>query len=196
MRFGRRSWLSGALLCVLTSVAMAGSGAMGKQYPIPGHGTLELDVPAATDALLDQPADGGPPAIAIRPQQGGDYGVIVVVSWREAGDNDFGSDTYLQRMLKEKVRPYLDQLGLADIPLTRLSGGKNPGYACSMTDKALVGKPREPGNFPYLRQGVVTTGDLLLTYLIFMYSQDPDPVPKLEPMFTNAQHHAGNKGAR
>ena len=192
----RRTVLLGTVLGILVSVAIAGSGSKEKRFPIPAHGTLELDVPDALDALLDQPADGGPPAIAMRPKQTGDTGVIVVVSWREPGDNDFGSDTYLQRVLREKARPYLDQLKLADVPLTRLTGGKNPGYACSMTDNALVGKPPEPGNFPFMRLGVVTTGDLVLTYMILMYSQTPDPVPKLEPMFLNARQRASEKGTR
>ncbi|MHC4355365.1 MAG: hypothetical protein ACYS0H_21915 [Planctomycetota bacterium] len=186
----------GVIFFLLAAVAIADSEAAGKQYPIPGHGMLELDLPADIEGILDQPADGGPPAIALRPKRGGDFGVMVVVSWREPSDTDFGSDAYLQRVLKGKARPYLDQLGLSEVPLTRVSGGKNPGYACSMTDNSVVGKQREPGNFPYLRQGVVTTGDLLLTYMIFMYTRDPDPVPALEPIFTHARHLAARKDTR
>ena len=196
MTHTRLSSILGVTLFLLSAAANADSGATGKQYPIPGHGMLELDLPAELDAILDQPAAGGPPAIALRPKQGGDFGVMVVVSWREAADTDFGSDAYLQRVLKEKTRPYLDQLGLAEVPVTRLSGGKNPGYASSMTDESVVGTPPEPGNFPYLRQGVVTTGDLLLTYTIFMYTRDPDPVPTLEPIFTHARHLTARKETR
>ncbi len=184
----RRSTLSIAVSALALLIA-ANLPARTKQYSIPGHGTLELQLPAGLSDLLDQPEGGAPPAIALRPDSGDGYGAMIVVSWRDSDTSDFGSPEHLRRVLESERAPYLKQVGESDVPIVKLSGGPNPGYAYLLVDRSLVGKPPEPGNWPYLRQGVVKVGDLLLKYMIFMYSRDPDPAPGLEGIFVNAVHH-------
>jgi hypothetical protein len=58
-----------------------------------------------------------------------------------------------------------------------------------LVDKALVGKPPEPGNWPYMRQGVIRAGDVLLKYSLMMYSTEPDPAPVVEGILLKAIHH-------
>jgi hypothetical protein len=173
----------------VATLAMAASPAHKKNYPIPGHGTLELQLPAGLSDLLDQPEGGGPPAIALRPDDGGSYGVMIVVAWRDTETKDFGSAEHLRRALETERAPYLKQVQATDVPIVTLSGGPNPGVAYLLVDKSVVGKPREEGNWPYMRQGVIRAGDLLLKYMIMMYSRDPDPAPAVEAILLNAVHH-------
>jgi len=181
-----------AILVALSAVvvlAAADSPARKKQFPIPGHGTLELQLPAGLDDLLEQPEGGAPPAIALRPHSEAGYGAMIVVAWRESDTPNFGSPEHLRSVLESERAPYLKQVGESDAPIEKLSGDPNLGFAYLLVDRSLVGKPPEPGNWPYLRQGVVKAGDLLLKYMIFMYSRDPDPAPELERMLVNAVHH-------
>jgi len=170
----------------------ASSPARKKTYPIPGHGTLELQLPAGLGDLLDQPAGEVPPAIALKADDGS-YAVMVVVAWRDPEVSDFGSAEHLRRVLDQERAPYLKQVGTTDAPVANLTGGPNPGVAYLLVDKALVGKPPEPGNWPYMRQGVIRAGDLLLKYILMMYSMKPDPTPVVEGILMNASHHPEGK---
>ncbi len=177
------------LIFGLLMLGAATSPARNKSYPIPGHGTLELQLPAGLGDLLDQPKGDEPPAIALRPDDGGSFGAMIVVAWRDADTPDFGSPEHLRRVLETERAPYLKQVGATDVPIVKLSGGPNPGVAYLLIDKALVGKPPEPGNWPYMRQGVIRAGDLLLKYIIMMYATDPDPSPAVERILMNVVHH-------
>jgi len=178
-----------ALLPLLVVLMASNSPARKKRYPVPGHGTLELQLPEGLGDLLDQPKGDVPPAIALRPDSGGSFGVMIIVAWRDSDTPDFGSPEHLRRVLETERAPYLKQTGQTDAPIVKLSGGPNPGIADDLVDQSLVGKPPEPGNWPYMRQGVVKTGDLLLEYTIMMYSRDPDPAPGIEAILLKAVHH-------
>jgi hypothetical protein len=179
----------GTIFAILFSLSgMAWAAVEG--YPIPEHGKLLLDIPDSIDASIEQPADNGPPGILLRPRQNPVYAVLVVVSWRTSEDADFGTDSHLQRVLRSEAAPYLEQLGLKDISPTKLSTDGHPGYAYTLVDSSLIDKPPQPGEFPYLRQGVIVVGELLLKYNIFMHFKDPDPVPGIERILGTAVHEA------
>lgn len=186
-------WWTWSLVIMLSLPLLgASSPARKKTYPIPGHGTLELDLPAGLGDLLDQPAGDVPPAIALKADDGS-YAVMVVVAWRDPADSDFGSADHLRRVLDQERAPYLKQVGATDAPVVNLTGGPNSGVAYLLVDKALVGKPPEPGNWPYMRQGVIKAGDLLLKYILMMYSMKPDPAPVVEGILMGATHRPEGK---
>jgi len=191
MQMVRALIVSGAILATLLALSSHGWTAV-ESYPIPEHGNLLLDIPDSLDATLEQPADNGPPGILLRPRQNPAFAALVVVSWRTSEDADFGTDNHLQRVLKSEAAPYLEQLGLKDVSFTKLSTEGHPGYAYSLVDSSLVDKPPQPGEFPYLRQGVIVVGELLLKYNIFMHFKKPDPVPDIEHILGTAEHEAAN----
>src|SRR5262245_25744792 len=134
------SRLLGWPLLVMLSVQLLGatSSARKKTYPVPGHGTLEVQIPAGVGHLLDQPAGDGPPAIALKSDDGS-YSAMVVVEWRDPDASDFGSPEHLRRVLETERAPYLKQVGATDAPVEKLAGGPNPGLAYLLVDKSLVG---------------------------------------------------------
>lgn len=182
------------ILCITfitLTITAVNTKAVEKLYPIPGHGMIKLDIPDDLETVYEQNKNGGPPAIFLKTINNEGYGMLVIVSWRKPDEKDFGSDDHLKKSLMKSVRLYLDQLKLDDIPIEHLSGSKNPGYACLLIDKAALENPPKQGDFPYLRQGVIRNGDLLLSYTVFMYSIKPDPVPRLESILQNSIHIDG-----
>jgi len=59
-----------------------------RSYAIPGHGVLELDVPATWKSSLDQPPDGQHPTMTFRPATTQEFELKVTATWDSTGRAD------------------------------------------------------------------------------------------------------------
>lgn len=164
------------------------------EFPVPGGGFLSLPMPASLKTASELAQDDGQLGILFQPLSGPPYHCLVIVVQNRAGEEGFGQPAYLKQALIVAGRDYVGQNRGQFPELEELTGGPNPGFAFSITDEALVGKPPVPNDFPYFRQGIVSVDNLLLTYSIFMHHAEPDPVAQIEHMLVNAAHISEKKG--
>jgi hypothetical protein len=88
-------------------VFSAGTKAV-KKYPIPEHGTLELNVPTSWRGDIHKPQENLPPTIIFGPTKGNDFQVLITVLWDNVGEPDFNSP--------EKVRALVEIDGKKSCP--------------------------------------------------------------------------------
>jgi hypothetical protein len=92
-----------SLTFLVASIALAGGPKTIKKYPIPDHGTLELNVPASWKGEVHRPQGDMPPTILFKPATGDDFQVLVTVMWSKKGEPGFNS--------QEKVRALIEKDG-------------------------------------------------------------------------------------
>jgi len=142
-----------------------------RKYPIPEHGTLELNVPTPWKDTVHKPQENMHPTIIFDPANGNDFQVMITVTWSKTGDQDFNS--------KEKVRTYVEKDGQQFLPnavegkiaLQEIKGVSNSGYYFSITDKAPG-----PGEYRYMTRGALGVGNLLLNFTILHRVKDSESV--------------------
>ena len=142
-----------------------------RTYPIPEHGTLELNVPTPWKDTVHKPQENMPPTIIFDPAKGNDFQVMITVMWGKTGDQDFNG--------KEKVRTYVENHGRQFLPnaaegkivLQEIKSVGNAGYYFSITDKAP-----NPGEYRYMTRGAIGVGNLFLNFTILHRVKDSQAV--------------------
>lgn len=132
------------ILLIVSIVSAAGQKAI-RKYPIPEHGTLELNVPTPWKAEVHKPQENMPPAIIFNPAKGNDFQVMINVLWGKTGEQDFNSQDKVRSFVEKDGQKLLPNIAETKIVLTEIKGVSNRGYYFSVTDKAP-----NPGEYRYM----------------------------------------------
>jgi hypothetical protein len=151
----------------LGSVAAA-AGPTRRQFPIPGKGSLSLDVPAEwrvrSSPLLKPPSL----TLSIQPATGDEFQLEVTSVWMEA------KASIDQERLKEVVRQTLNQAlphaVETEAPLVEFRGKETAGYCFSVTERTSSNKSRDQR---YVTQGAAATGPIISVFTFLSRSADP-----------------------
>jgi hypothetical protein len=146
---------------LITSIALAGGLKVVKKYPIPEHGTLELNVPTSWKSEVHQPQENMPPTIIFKPASGDDFQVLVTALWSKKEEPDFNSQDKVRTLVEKDSQKLLPNTVEAKIVLQEIKGVNNTGYYFSVTDKAP-----NPGEYRYMTRGAIGVGNLLLNTTI------------------------------
>jgi len=135
-----------------------------RAFPLPGHGTLELLVPASWKEALRQDESGQFPVIEFSPAAGDAFLLQVAPVWSERRDPEFNALGRIRKTLEglgqESLKSYAhSEPGIA---LTELGNPETIGFYYSLTDPS----PR-PGGFGHMTQGSTAVGDLVVTFVMF-----------------------------
>jgi len=128
-----------------------------KKYPIPGHGVLELNVPASWKAAAHKPQENMPPTIIFSPSKGNDFEIIITVLWDKKGEVGFNSSDKVRALVEKDGQNLLPRTVETKIVLQEIKGVNHTGYYFSVADK----NP-EPGEYRYMTRAGIGVGDLLL----------------------------------
>jgi hypothetical protein len=150
-----------SLTFFVASIAPAAGQTAIKKYPIPGHGTLELNVPTSWRGDIHKPQENLPPTIISGPTKGNDFQVLITVLWDNVGEPDFNSPEKVRALVEIDGKKFLPKAVETKIVLREIRGPNNTGYFFSLTDKA-----HKPGEFQYMTRGGMTVGNLLLNVTI------------------------------
>jgi hypothetical protein len=130
-----------------------------KNFELPGHGGLLLNVPAGWKTSL-KTAAGSPPTIRLGPQSGAPFVVLVTAVWSAAGAGAM-DDAKIRSSVTSAAKSAEPQSVEGSLPLRNLLGASGPGYYFRATDRAP-----KPGEWKYLSQGMIRTGAIALTFTI------------------------------
>jgi hypothetical protein len=156
-------------LQVSVSVCLAG-GLKVRRYPLPGHGGLEIKVPASWKDHVsenDKPEMNLPPVITFRAK-----GIEMDVSplWGTRGMVN-NSQTKIVKMLERDGGSLLSRTLEKNLDLREVTGDFCRGYYFSLTSR-----DPKPGGFRYLTRAGLAVGDLLVNVSIQSNDKDSDDV--------------------
>jgi len=176
MNMTRKPATSVFIMALLVTLLIASIGSAGGQkairkYPIPEHGTLELNVPAPWKGEIHKPRENMPPTIMFNPAQGNDFQVMIIVLWGKTGDQDFNNQEKVRTFVEKDGQKLLPNISETKIVLTEIKGVSYSGYYFSVTDKAP-----NPGEYRYMTRGAIGVGNLLLNFTILHRVKDSQAV--------------------
>lgn len=157
-------WVSVVTLFVILLIAsdvLAAAQKRIRKYPIPEHGTLELNVPSSWKDEMHKPQEKMPPTIIFNPAKGDDFQVLIAVLWGKPGGQDFNSLEKVRTFVEKDGQKLLPNAAEPNIVLQEIKGVNNAGYYYSITDKAP-----NPGEYRYMTRGAIGVGNLFLNFTI------------------------------
>jgi hypothetical protein len=151
-------------------VSAAGQRAI-RKYPIPEHGTLELNVPTPWKGQVHKPRENMPPTIIFNPATGDDFQVMITVLWGKTGQQDFNRHDKVRTFVEKDGQKLLQNAAEPKIVLREIKGVNNTGYYFSITDKTP-----NPGEYRYMTRGAIGVENLLLNFTILHRVKDSQSV--------------------
>jgi len=168
-------------LLIASIVSAAGQKAI-KKYPIPEHGTLELNVPTPWKGEIHKSQENMPPTIIFNPAKGNDFQVMITVLWGKTGEQGINSQEKVRTFVEKDGQKLLPNIAETKIVLTEIKGVSNRGYYFSVTDKAP-----NPGEYRYMTRGGIAVGNLLLNATILYRVKDSESVKDALSMLREAK---------
>jgi len=175
-------------LLVTLLIASIGSAAGQKairKYPIPEHGTLELNVPTLWKGEAHKARENMPPTLIFNPAKGNDFQVMITVLWGKTGDQDFNSPEKVRTFVEKDGQKILPSIVEGKIVLQEIKGVTHTGYFYSVTDKAP-----NPGEYRYMTRGAIGVGDLFLNFTILHRVRDSQALRDALSIFREAKQSA------
>ncbi|MFZ2508380.1 MAG: hypothetical protein WAW79_07910 [Steroidobacteraceae bacterium] len=154
-----------------------------RAYELPNLDIFELEVPAGWNDTIDQPGDGGPPTIHLRPTEGEPFEIYVTPAWPEGPEETAPEVEALREQVRsaaERVRERVDE---PPPEIRRLQGESGVGFYFAATDRAP-----QPEDHRYTNQGALQVGELTVMFTI-LTNPDQEAVVELAlAMLTGATH--------
>jgi len=174
--------LAGVGLCFGQSGPVpAQSPASVRTYPLPGHGTLELEVARDWRDDVERPVDL-PPTITFSPATGPGFQFLVTPLWGDASDSGFNDPARVRSFVEQQGRGLLSNAVEKQLVVNPLAG-PNPGYFFTLTDRSPG-----PGEYRYLTQGAVAVDDLVVTFTFLSNVRDDDERRAVLGALAHARH--------
>lgn len=174
-----------SLTFLVASIAFAGGPKAIKKYPIPDHGTLELNVPTSWKGEVHKPQGDMPPTILLKPTSGDDFQVLVTVMWSKKGESGFNSQEKVRALIEKDGQKLLLKTVETKIALQEIKGINHIGYYFFVTDKAP-----NPGEYRYMTRGAIGVGNLLLNATILHRVKESESVKEALSMLREAKQSA------
>lgn len=152
-----------------------------RSYPLPNHGVFELLVPVTWTDEVRQPPGELPPSILFNPATGNHFHLLVTPVWSMQPGGDVATPEKLKAtvtIMGERVLPTAVE---TELTVLELKHGESIGYYYLVTDKAS-------GGFPYMIQGAVGTGDLLVSFTLLLKEKDSAARQSILDMLISARH--------
>jgi hypothetical protein len=150
-----------AIYALASAAGVSERATRSSDFSIPSHGSLRLAVPTGwqTDSLpLARPASV---TIHFTPTQGGAFDVTITSVWMDANALAKATVEARKREMQQSADEMLPRSVEKTATLQEIKGVESVGCYYSLTD-------REPGEgeFKYVIQGTVLTGDVLSAFTI------------------------------
>jgi hypothetical protein len=137
------------------------AAAASQNFVLPGHGTLLLKVPEGWKSDVKQPQGGLPPTIGFGSQTGAPFMVLITPVWGGSSGGAAPDDARIRSTVVSAAKSAEQQSVEGSLPLQSLVGASGRGYYFRATDRAP-----KPGEWKYLTQGMIRTGEIALTFTI------------------------------
>jgi len=132
-----------------------------RRFELPNLDSLELAVPPAWEETVDQPPDGGPPTILLRPREGAPFEIFITPEWVDQPDATVPDAETLRTLVRDTAERMSDQAAEETLEIRRLQGASGVGFYFVATARAP-----QPEDFRYTNEGALQVGDLTVMFTI------------------------------
>ena len=153
-----------------------------REFKLPGHGILILDVPRSWAHSMRQPPDNLPPTIILRPRTGDEFSLLLTPIWSAKNQNGFNSRAKIKDMAYVSAQTLAGQAAEKDLIIEEIPREKGSAFYVFATDKA----PR-PQEYPYIIQGAIGVDDLLITTTLLYRKKDSEVADIVLNLFSTAR---------
>ncbi len=154
-----------------------------RRFELPNLDSLELVVPPAWEETVDQPSDGGPPTIQLRPREGAPFEIFITPEWVDQPDESVPDAETLRARVRSTAERMRDQAAEENLEIRRLQGASGVGFYFAATDRAS-----QPEEFKYMNEGALQVGDLTITFTILTNDGQDAVVEEAFAMLKSAVH--------
>ena len=168
--------------CLLAGKALSQSSTA-KEYPVPGHGFLRMNMPLAWKVEPRAMADLATLFLHISPTKGNSFDAQITVVWLNAANLGSTTPESIKANTERTGNGVLLQAVEKTLTLRELRGVQTFGTYYSLTDRIPA-----PGEFKHITQGSFLTGELLCAFTIHSESPNPSEVKQLMRIFSEATH--------
>ncbi len=169
---------------VLAISALAG-GTEERRFSLPGHGTLQLQVPSGWKDEIRRPSQGLPPTVVFSPKAGTPFMILLTPLWARGPDRPLPGAAAMRDSVQRQMQQVKPHAVESDIPVQELRGNSGVGYYFAATDRAP-----KPGEYKYMTQGQLALDPLRVTFTILTNDGQRQVVTDALAMLAGASHTA------
>ena len=171
--------LASTLLLVATLAAAESTTV--RTFVIPEHGSVQLSAPESWPVEMRDAHNRTLPTIAFGPNEGATYQVLITPLAPTRKDGPPLAASAVKQMVEQAAQEARTQSVEKTLTIKELKAGNNAGYYFSATDRAP-----KPDEYKNLTQGVLSLGDVLLTFTILTNDGYESIVPAALTMIKSA----------
>ncbi len=155
-----------------------------RKYSLPKHGKLVLTVPQDWKSEVRQPGMDLPPTITFSPAAGDRFSVLMTPGYSMTDTlidtSQISLRIKLDAYVKERILPGSEE---SQIALKPINGASGRGWYFFATDKAP-----KPGEFKYMVQAWVVSGQLLIVTTVLTHEKDCECISQVLIALGSAVH--------
>ena len=148
----------------------AASEMVKREYPVPEHGMLELEMPRKWNVTYFEPGDKPYPIIIFYPEkEPAAFQLTMSILWYDGIERDVTNNEFIKNYVKsigENILTYSDQ---EILELKSINGTAGSGYYFSLSDSSAP-----DDEYRYLTQGGIAVNEILLVFSCFTREQDDE----------------------
>ena len=160
-----------------------------KEFAIPNHGTLVLNIPQNWNSKIEQPENNLPPTITID-TYGGKLRMMITPIWKDNENNKPFNLAEIKKLVEERGDELVQSAAEKNYTLRELNGVNLKGYYFDMlTDKKYETISPPTGEYKYIMSAKGGIDELLLIVTFFSNSNAPEQITQGLEMLKNIEHN-------
>ncbi len=153
-----------------------------REFTIPGHGVLVLDVPHSWAQDVRQPPKELPPTIVLRPEKGDEFQLLITALWSPTKDKDFNAPQKVKQLVSSDAKAMASSAVEKELVVQEIKRTTGSAFYFLATDKAP-----KPGEYPYAIRAGIAVDDLLLRATLLSRNKDSEVVKTVLNIFSTAR---------
>jgi hypothetical protein len=154
-----------------------------REYPVPEHGSLQLNVPQSWNDEFRESTEDRLPTIIFRPDSNNDFEMIITLLWNLGEEKKFDTEEKIRSLVEADWKAFSKKAKETKLSLHKLSGRVSRGFYYTATDKA----PKK-GEYKYLMRAGVGVGDLLLSVTMLSHKKESQAIKDGLHLLEEAKH--------
>src|SRR5262245_32726489 len=157
-------------------------GATGS-YPLPEHGVLRMNVPAAWRDEVRSGSSALPPTIVFHPASGERFEILVTPFWRAQADAPLPTKDVLRQRLEQAIEGVRPRALEQEIKQAEFVGTGGAGVYFSVTDRTP-----DASEYKFMTQGILGVRELTVAFTILTNDGEREVVQQALAMLQTAAH--------
>lgn len=179
----RRPVVALGFAALVAAVSAFAADSTTHRYPLPGHGSFALDVPAHWTNELRQPDGGQPPTIVLTQSSGPRFTVLVTPMFQDIFELEPPDAEMLHQHVEALAAGTAEHATQKKLALHEIKGASGAGYYFT----AELSSPK-PDGFKYVTRGMLGVDKLVVKFIVLSDEGHEKIVDRVLTMLKGARH--------